>query len=100
METVVASLPSSQQSAPSPVKKIAVVASIAAGVQFGWALQLSLLTPYVHLLGIPYEWATLIWLCGPISGILVQPIVSYFSDRSTGQFGRRSPSSLLAPSSS
>ncbi|CAN1129491.1 Sucrose transport protein SUC2 [Linum perenne] len=91
MGTVVASLPSSQQSAPSPVKKIAVVASIAAGVQFGWALQLSLLTPYVQLLGIPHEWAALIWLCGPISGILVQPIVGYFSDRSTGRFGRRSP---------
>ncbi|CAN1817941.1 Sucrose transport protein SUC2 [Linum perenne] len=73
------------------MKKIAVVASIAAGVQFGWALQLSLLTPYVQLLGIPHEWAALIWLCGPISGILVQPIVGYFSDRSTGRFGRRSP---------
>ncbi|CAN1249780.1 Sucrose transport protein SUC2 [Linum perenne] len=91
MGTVVASLPSSQQYAPSPVKKIAAVASIAAGVQFGWALQLSLLTPYVQLLGIPHEWAALIWLCGPISGILVQPIVGYFSDRSTGRFGRRSP---------
>ncbi|CAN1195929.1 Sucrose transport protein SUC2 [Linum perenne] len=91
MGTAVASLPSSQQSASSPVKKITAVASIAAGVQFGWALQLSLLTPYVQLLGIPHEWAALIWLCGPISGILVQPIVGYFSDRSTGRFGRRSP---------
>ncbi|CAN1163171.1 Sucrose transport protein SUC2 [Linum perenne] len=91
MGTVVASVPSSQQSASDSVKKIAVVASIAAGVQFGWALQLSLLTPYVQLLGIPHEWAALIWLCGPISGILVQPIVGYFSDRSTGRFGRRSP---------
>ncbi|CAN1324077.1 Sucrose transport protein SUC2 [Linum perenne] len=91
MGTVDNSLPSSQQSASSPVKKIAAVASIAAGVQFGWALQLSLLTPYVQLLGIPHEWAALIWLCGPISGILVQPIVGYFSDRSTSRFGRRSP---------
>ncbi|CAN1786358.1 Sucrose transport protein SUC2 [Linum perenne] len=73
------------------MKKIAAVASIAAGVQFRWALQLSLLTPYVQLLGIPHEWAALIWLCGPISGILVQLIVGYFSDRSTCQFGRRSP---------
>ncbi|CAK7323589.1 unnamed protein product [Dovyalis caffra] len=76
---------------PSPVKKIIMVASIAAGIQFGWALQLSLLTPYVQLLGIPHKWAAFIWLCGPISGMLVQPIVGFHSDRSTSRFGRRRP---------
>ncbi|WCJ30421.1 Sucrose transport protein [Euphorbia peplus] len=76
---------------PSPLKKIFFVASIAAGIQFGWALQLSLLTPYVQLLGIPHTWAPFIWLCGPISGLLVQPIVGYYSDRSTSRFGRRRP---------
>lgn len=75
----------------SPLRKIMVVASIAAGVQFGWALQLSLLTPYVQLLGIPHTWAAFIWLCGPISGMLVQPIVGYHSDRCTSRFGRRRP---------
>ncbi|XP_057423049.1 sucrose transport protein SUC8-like [Lotus japonicus] len=75
----------------SPLRKIIVVASIAAGVQFGWALQLSLLTPYVQLLGIPHKWAAYIWLCGPISGMLVQPIVGYHSDRCTSRFGRRRP---------
>ncbi|KDP34602.1 hypothetical protein JCGZ_11979 [Jatropha curcas] len=75
----------------SPLRKIVVVASIAAGVQFGWALQLSLLTPYVQLLGIPHTWAAFIWLCGPISGMLVQPIVGYHSDRCTSRFGRRRP---------
>ncbi|KAK9162127.1 hypothetical protein Syun_003029 [Stephania yunnanensis] len=67
------------------------VASIAAGVQFGWALQLSLLTPYVQLLGIPHKWAAFIWLCGPISGMIVQPIVGYQSDRCRSRFGRRRP---------
>ncbi|CAN1328711.1 Sucrose transport protein SUC2 [Linum perenne] len=93
MGTVIASSPTLSVALPptGPLKKIAAVASIAAGVQFGWALQLSLLTPYVQLLGIPHRWASLIWLCGPISGILVQPIVGYFSDRSTSRFGRRTP---------
>ncbi|CAA7040231.1 unnamed protein product [Microthlaspi erraticum] len=50
---------------PSPLKKIISMASIAAGVQFGWALQLSLLTPY--------------------------PTVGYYSDRCTSRFGRRRP---------
>ncbi|KAJ6297335.1 hypothetical protein OIU78_022967 [Salix suchowensis] len=82
-------LPSSVK--PSPLRKIIMVASIAAGVQFGWALQLSLLTPYVQLLGIPHTWAAFIWLCGPVSGMLVQPIVGYHSDRCTSRFGRRRP---------
>ncbi|XP_062024777.1 sucrose transport protein-like [Rosa rugosa] len=75
----------------SPISKIVLVASIAAGVQFGWALQLSLLTPYVQQLGVPHKWAAVVWLCGPISGLLVQPIVGYYSDRSTSRFGRRRP---------
>ncbi|GER27477.1 sucrose transport protein [Striga asiatica] len=76
---------------PEPLYKIILVAAIAAGVQFGWALQLSLLTPYVQLLGIPHAWAAFIWLCGPISGLLVQPIVGFYSDNCTSRFGRRRP---------
>ncbi|KAK6130551.1 hypothetical protein DH2020_035697 [Rehmannia glutinosa] len=67
------------------------VASVAGGIQFGWALQLSLLTPYVQELGIPHAWASIIWLCGPLSGLLVQPLVGHFSDRCTSRFGRRRP---------
>ncbi|WOH03515.1 hypothetical protein DCAR_0622914 [Daucus carota subsp. sativus] len=75
----------------TPVWKLIIVSAIAAGVQFGWALQLSLLTPYVQLLGIPHTWSAYIWLCGPVSGMLVQPIVGYYSDRCTAAFGRRRP---------
>ncbi|CAL0333380.1 unnamed protein product [Lupinus luteus] len=81
----------SQVQAPSPLRKIIAVASIAAGVQFGWALRLSLLEPYVQLLGIPNKWSFLIWLCGPISGLIMQPIIGYYSDRCTSRFGRRRP---------
>ncbi|KAL4327442.1 hypothetical protein HN51_034673 [Arachis hypogaea] len=76
---------------PSLLGQIIVVASIAAGLQFGWALQLSLLTPYVHLLGIPHASAAYILFCGPISGMLVHPVVGYYSDRCTSRFGRRRP---------
>lgn len=71
--------------------ELILVASIGAGVQFGWALQLSLLTPYVQLLGVPHTWASFIWLCGPISGMVVQPIVGYSSDRLVSRYGRRKP---------
>ncbi|KAG0559674.1 hypothetical protein M758_10G117900 [Ceratodon purpureus] len=74
-----------------PIRALIQVASVAAGVQFGWALQLSLLTPYVQELGIPHAWASLIWLCGPISGMIVQPIIGHYSDSCTSRYGRRRP---------
>lgn len=74
-----------------PIRALIQVASVASGVQFGWALQLSLLTPYVQELGIPHAWASLIWLCGPISGMIVQPIIGHYSDSCTSKYGRRRP---------
>ncbi|XP_047325753.1 sucrose transport protein SUC4 [Impatiens glandulifera] len=74
-----------------PLKKLLRVSSIACGIQFGWALQLSLLTPYVQELGIPHAWSSIIWLCGPISGFFVQPLVGHMSDRCKSRFGRRRP---------
>ncbi|XP_050364847.1 sucrose transport protein-like [Argentina anserina] len=101
MEVETIHKPKPQAPISTPLRRIILVASIAAGIQFGWALQLSLLTPYVQLLGIPHTWAAFIWLCGPISGMLVQPIVGYHSDRCCSRFGRRRPfiaagSSLVA----
>uniref|UniRef100_A0A2P2LY52 Sucrose transport protein SUC4-like n=1 Tax=Rhizophora mucronata TaxID=61149 RepID=A0A2P2LY52_RHIMU len=74
-----------------PLRQLLRVTSIAGGIQFGWALQLSLLTPYVQELGIPHAWASIIWLCGPLSGLIVQPVVGHMSDRCTSRFGRRRP---------
>ncbi|KAJ6730261.1 hypothetical protein OIU85_021094 [Salix viminalis] len=80
-----------QQSSRVPLRQLLLVTSIAGGIQFGWALQLSLLTPYVQELGIPHKWASIIWLCGPLSGLFVQPLVGVMSDRCTSRFGRRRP---------
>nr|POE81931.1 sucrose transport protein suc4 [Quercus suber] len=83
--------PPIRQPSRIPLRRLLRVASVACGIQFGWALQLSLLTPYVQELGIPHAWASVIWLCGPLSGLLVQPLVGLMSDRSTSRFGRRRP---------
>ncbi|KAK9756563.1 hypothetical protein RND81_01G106900 [Saponaria officinalis] len=75
----------------TPLLTLLKVTSIAGGIQFGWALQLSLLTPYVQELGIPHAFASIIWLCGPISGFFVQPLAGHLSDRCSSTFGRRRP---------
>ncbi|PKA50730.1 Sucrose transport protein SUT1 [Apostasia shenzhenica] len=64
---------------------------VAGGVQYGWALQLSLLTPYVHTLGIPHSLASIMWLFGPISGFVVGPTIGLWSDRCKSSLGRRRP---------
>ncbi|KAL6995210.1 sugar transporter protein [Sarracenia purpurea var. burkii] len=87
------SRPAVREPAPARarLRKLFRVASVACGIQFGWALQLSLLTPYVQELGIPHTFASLIWLCGPLSGFFVQPLVGHMSDRCKSRFGRRRP---------
>ncbi|PKA56784.1 Sucrose transport protein SUT1 [Apostasia shenzhenica] len=64
---------------------------VAGGVQYGWALQLSLLTPYVQTLGLSHALSSLMWLCGPVAGFVVQPCVGLWSDRCSSRFGRRRP---------
>ncbi|XP_052625263.1 sucrose transport protein SUC3 isoform X2 [Lactuca sativa] len=69
--------------------------TVAAGVQFGWALQLSLLTPYIQTLGIGHAFSSFIWLCGPITGLVVQPCVGIWSDKCSSKYGRRRPFILI-----
>ncbi|XP_020257326.1 sucrose transport protein SUT1-like [Asparagus officinalis] len=64
---------------------------VAGGVQYGWALQLSLLTPYVQTLGLSHTMSSLMWLCGPLAGFIVQPCVGLYSDKCRSNLGRRRP---------
>ncbi|NP_001234321.2 sucrose transporter-like protein isoform 2 [Solanum lycopersicum] len=80
---------------PPPVRNslltLILSCTVAAGVQFGWALQLSLLTPYIQTLGIEHAFSSFIWLCGPITGLVVQPCVGIWSDKCHSKYGRRRP---------
>jgi maltose/moltooligosaccharide transporter len=61
------------------------------GIQFGWAIQNSQMAPLLERLGSE-PWITNVIACaGPITGILVQPIVGALSDQSTHPMGRRRP---------
>ncbi|RWR78363.1 sucrose transport protein 2 [Cinnamomum micranthum f. kanehirae] len=77
------------------LKTLILASMVAAGVQFGWALQLSLLTPYVQTLGIDHAFSSFIWLCGPITGLVVQPCVGIWSDKCYSKYGRRRPFILI-----
>ncbi|KAI9266917.1 major facilitator superfamily domain-containing protein [Phascolomyces articulosus] len=67
-----------------------------AGVQFTWTVELSYGTPYLLSLDISKELTALVWLAGPLSGLLVQPLIGALSDKSTSRFGKRRPFIVVA----
>ncbi len=65
------------------------------GIQFGFALPQANATRIFQNLGASLDSVPLLWLAGPITGLLVQPLVGYYSDRTWTRFGRRRPYFLL-----
>lgn len=61
------------------------------GIQFGWALQMGNMSAIYARLGASEAQIPLLWLAAPVTGLLVQPIVGYYSDRTWGRLGRRRP---------
>jgi len=61
------------------------------GIQFGFALPQANSTRIFQNLGASLDAVPLLWLAGPITGLIVQPLVGYYSDRTWTRFGRRRP---------
>jgi maltose/moltooligosaccharide transporter len=61
------------------------------GIQFGWGLQLANMSGIYTYLGASPDAVPLLWLAGPMTGLLVQPIVGSMSDRTWNWLGRRRP---------
>lgn len=61
------------------------------GIQFGWGLQLANMSAIYSKLGADPSKIPILWLAGPITGLLVQPIIGSMSDRTWCWLGRRRP---------
>lgn len=61
------------------------------GIQFGFALQTGNASRILQTFGADVEHLSLFWLAAPISGMLIQPIIGYYSDRTWTRLGRRRP---------
>ncbi len=61
------------------------------GIQFGFALQNANTSRIFDTLGAEVDKIGLYWLAAPLTGLIIQPIVGYFSDRTWTRIGRRRP---------
>jgi maltose/moltooligosaccharide transporter len=66
------------------------------GIQFGWSLQMGNMSAIYEYLGAKPEAIPGLWLAAPMTGLLVQPIIGYLSDRTWHpRWGRRRPYFLV-----
>jgi maltose/moltooligosaccharide transporter len=61
------------------------------GIQFGFALQNANVSRIFETLGADVEHIPILWIAAPVTGLIIQPIVGYFSDRTWNRLGRRRP---------
>lgn len=65
------------------------------GIQFGWSLQMSNMSAIFEHLGANAHQLPLLWLAAPFTGLIVQPLIGYLSDHTSGSWGRRRPYFLM-----
>jgi maltose/moltooligosaccharide transporter len=65
------------------------------GIQFGWGLQMANMSYIYSLLGAKPDKIPILWLAAPFTGLFIQPIIGYMSDRTWCRLGRRRPFFLI-----
>jgi maltose/moltooligosaccharide transporter len=65
------------------------------GLQFSFGLQQSNMTPIYSFLGAKESALPLLMLAGPMTGLIVQPLIGALSDRTVSPLGRRTPYFLI-----
>lgn len=70
---------------------ILLLTIVIGGLQLSWSVEFSNGTPYLLSLGMSKSLMSLVWIAGPLSGTLGQPIVGVLSDELRWSYGRRRP---------
>lgn len=68
---------------------VLTVTLILGALQLAWSVEFSEVTPFLLSLGLSKRILSLVWLAGPLSGSIGQPIVGLLSDRCMLSYGRR-----------
>ncbi|PPQ81361.1 hypothetical protein CVT25_015468 [Psilocybe cyanescens] len=65
------------------------------GVQIFWSVEMSYASPYLLSLGLSKSSMAGVFVAGPLSGLIMQPLIGVLADNCTSRFGRRRPYMLL-----
>ena len=65
------------------------------GIQMGFALQNANASRILQIFGADLHELSWFWIIAPLMGLIVQPIVGHYSDKTWGRFGRRKPYFLV-----
>lgn len=61
------------------------------GIQFGFALQNGNTSRILRTFGADVDQLPMFWIVAPLVGMIVQPIIGHYSDRTWNRLGRRKP---------
>lgn len=61
------------------------------GIQHGFSIQFARMSSIYEKLGASPDQIPFLWLAAPMTGLIIQPIIGYLSDRTWGRLGRRRP---------
>ena len=65
------------------------------GLQYSFGLQQANMSPIYSYLGAEESKLPYLWLAGPVTGLIIQPIVGAMSDKTLTRWGRRTPYFLI-----
>jgi maltose/moltooligosaccharide transporter len=65
------------------------------GIQFGFALQNANTSRIFENLGADVDKIPILWIAAPVTGLIIQPIIGHWSDKTWNKFGRRKPFFLV-----
>jgi len=94
MPSAPATAPSPTGLVPKPSLSIAQVFTMSfgfLGIQFGFALQNANTSRILRSFGADVDQLPLFWIVAPLVGMIVQPLIGHYSDRTWNRLGRRKP---------
>jgi maltose/moltooligosaccharide transporter len=65
------------------------------GIQFGFALQNGNTSRILRSFGADVDQLPMFWIVAPLVGMIVQPLIGHYSDKTWNKFGRRKPYFLV-----
>ncbi|KAK3362094.1 major facilitator superfamily domain-containing protein [Lasiosphaeria ovina] len=71
--------------------RMLLLTCVSVGITFTWGVEMTYCTPYLLSLGLSKGQTSMVWIAGPLSGLIVQPIIGVIADESKSKWGRRRP---------